>query len=89
VVLLLLLRRALMPKVDIPGPYRFHFFSNEGDEPPHIHVKRDNAICKFWLDPLTLGRNRGFPFHEITEIKCLIEEHRQKIEEAWHEHFQD
>jgi hypothetical protein len=32
--------------VDLPtvlrvGAYRFHFYSREGNEPPHIHVTRE------------------------------------------------
>ena len=76
-----------MPKIDIPGPYRFHFFSDERGEPPHVHVKREKAICKFWLNPLTLAENHGFATHELTKIERLIVEHRTKIEAAWHEHF--
>jgi hypothetical protein len=33
------------------GPYSFLFYSLENDEPPHIHVRRDRNIAKFWLDP--------------------------------------
>jgi hypothetical protein len=76
-----------MPKIDIPGPYRFHFFSDEGNEPPHVHIKREKAICKFWLDPLSLAENHGFAAHELTKIEKLIVEHRTQIEAAWHEHF--
>jgi hypothetical protein len=28
-----------MPTVLRIGPYRFFFYSNEGHEPPHIHVE--------------------------------------------------
>jgi hypothetical protein len=78
-----------MPKVDIPGPHRFHFFSDESAEPPHVHLRRDYAICKFWLAPVSVSQNRGFSVPELNEIKRLIEENRLKIETAWHEHFQD
>jgi hypothetical protein len=30
-----------MPTVLRVGPYRFFFFSGDRDEPPHIHVERD------------------------------------------------
>jgi len=38
-----------VPTILRDGPYRFFFFSNEGFEPPHVHVQRDRAIAKFWL----------------------------------------
>jgi hypothetical protein len=47
-----------MPTVAQIGPYRFFFYSNEGDESPHIHVKRESKIARLWLDPVAgiLGR---------------------------------
>jgi len=49
-----------MPTVLRIGPYRFYFWSHEPDEPPHIHVDRDNLSAKFWLEPVDLARNREF-----------------------------
>ena len=40
-----------MPTVLRSGPYRFYFYSHEPNEPPHIHVDRDDLSAKFWLDP--------------------------------------
>jgi hypothetical protein len=40
-----------MPTVLRIGAYRFFFFSNEGHEPPQIHVERAEAAAKFWLHP--------------------------------------
>ncbi|MDQ3015894.1 MAG: DUF4160 domain-containing protein [Bacteroidota bacterium] len=41
-----------MPNVFRKDGYRFFFFSNEGNEPPHIHIELGGAYAKFWLDPL-------------------------------------
>ncbi|MCF8114040.1 MAG: DUF4160 domain-containing protein, partial [Desulfotignum sp.] len=42
-----------MPTVkSIPGPYRLFFYSFDCNEPMHVHVQRDKAVCKFWLNPL-------------------------------------
>jgi hypothetical protein len=46
-----------MPTVLRVGPYRFAFFSNEGREPPHIHVKAAGDEAKSWLDPVQLEAN--------------------------------
>ena len=40
-----------MPTVLRSGPYRFYFYSHEPNEPPHIHVDRDDLSAKFWLSP--------------------------------------
>jgi len=34
---------------------RFFFFSNEGTEPPHVHVEYANGHAKFWLNPVELA----------------------------------
>jgi len=43
-----------MPTVLRTGPYRFFFVSLDRGEPPHIHVRRESMVAKFWLDPISL-----------------------------------
>jgi len=76
-----------MPTVFRSGPYRFYFFSNESNEPPHIHVDRDDLSAKFWLEPVQLVRNFGFREHELRTIQSLVIDHREEVLEAWHEFF--
>ena len=76
-----------MPTVFQIGPYGFIFFSSDRPEPPHIHVKRDRQIVKFWLEPVALAKNRGFKEHELTKIIRLVENDRERILEVWHDHF--
>ncbi len=73
-----------MPTVLRSGPYRVYFFSHEPNEPPHVHVDRDDRSAKFWLQPLALARNLGFPPHELRKVQTLIENNRDKLLEAWH-----
>jgi hypothetical protein len=76
-----------MPTVHHDGPYDFVFFSSDKGEPPHIHVKRDRQICKFWLNPISVAKKRGFKEHELNRIARLVEKHHQKLLEAWHDYF--
>jgi len=76
-----------MPTVLRVGRYRFVFFSNEGNEPPHIHAKADRDEAKFWLDPVALAANYGFKGHELTEIGRIVRENQTTLMEAWHEHL--
>ncbi|QWC57334.1 DUF4160 domain-containing protein [Erythrobacter sp. 3-20A1M] len=76
-----------MPTVLRIGPYRFYFFSNEGDEPPHIHVDRDAATAKVLLEGVELARSRGLRQKEINAILGIIAEHRAGLTEAWHDYF--
>ncbi len=76
-----------MPTVLRSGRYRFFFFSNEGQEPPHIHVKAGGDEAKFWLSPVALAANYGFNAHELNEIQQLVDEYRELLLEAWNEHL--
>ena len=40
-----------MPKVLYLKGYEFFFYSNEGNEPMHIHVGKAGGIGKIWLEP--------------------------------------
>ena len=78
---------AQVPRIkNIPGPYRFFFMSFDCNEPPHLHVEREDRTCKFWLEPLGLARNQGFSARELNLIRRIIETHRAAILEAWDEH---
>jgi hypothetical protein len=55
-----------LPTVLRYGPYRFYFYSHEPNEPPHIHVDRDDSSAKFWLNAVQLGTNLGFRARELT-----------------------
>lgn len=76
-----------MPAVLRVGRYRFFFFSNEGQESPHIHVRAGNDQAKFWLDPVDLASNYGFRAHELNEIEQIIEQHQDALREAWDGYF--
>ena len=76
-----------MPTVLTVGPYSFVFFSSDRGEPLHIHVKRDQLMLKFWLEPMELAKNLGFADHEVHRIERLVAEHRELLMEAWHEYF--
>lgn len=76
-----------MPTVLRIGPFRFYFFSHEPNEPPHIHVDRGEATMKVWLDPVEAARSRGFRAHEINDVVGMVEQHRARLLEAWHDYF--
>jgi hypothetical protein len=76
-----------MPTVLRIDGYRLFFFSNEGNEPPHIHVQRAEEYAKFWLEPLQLAAHSGYTSREIARISELIEQHHHLLAEAWNEFF--
>ena len=76
-----------MPTVLRSGPYRFFFYSSDGNEPPHIHVARDDAVAKFWLDPLRHDHSLGFRAPELRRIESIIAGQKPALLKAWHEYF--
>jgi hypothetical protein len=72
-----------MPTVLRWNGCRFYFFSNEGAEPPHIHIDR----AKYWLSPVALARNVGYSAKELREIEAKVAAERDAFLEAWRVHF--
>lgn len=76
-----------MPTVkNIPGQYRFYFYSFDCNEPEHVHVQREKMICKFWLNPVVLNKNYGFSPKELNLIRKIVYNNRNNLLEAWYEH---
>ncbi len=76
-----------MPTIFRWNGYRFYFFSNEGHEPPHVHIDKAGRSCKFWLDPVRLALNRGYADHEINEIRAKVTECEAQFVDAWNGYF--
>ena len=76
-----------MPTVLIADGYRFFFYSNESQEPPHIHVAQAERYAKFWLEPVSLARNVGFRNSEITWLRRFVGANHTLFLQAWDEHF--
>jgi hypothetical protein len=79
-----------MPVIFRHNGYRFFFYSNEGDppEPPHVHVYKDGAEAKYWLRPeVLLAYNAGHNARVLAMLNRIVEQRRDEIERAWHDHF--
>ena len=74
-----------MPTVLRSGPYRLYFYSHEPNEPPHIHVDRGEASCKFWLTPVALASNLGFRPRELRTIESIVIANLGSLKAAWQE----
>ncbi|MEA3431685.1 MAG: DUF4160 domain-containing protein [candidate division WOR-3 bacterium] len=78
-----------MPTILRVKGYRFFFFSNEMNEPTHIHIESAEKYAKFWLHPIALAKNIGFDSSELTEIRNVIMKNIKLMEERWNEYFSD
>ncbi|UPT68106.1 MAG: DUF4160 domain-containing protein [Sphingobacteriales bacterium JAD_PAG50586_3] len=79
-----------LPDNDSRG-FKFRFFSNENNEPPHVHVfKGDEKLptAKWWLVPnLKLEYNKGFKANEIRLMEQILKEKRSTIINKWNGYF--
>jgi hypothetical protein len=75
-----------MPTVLQVGAFRFHFYSDESNEPPHIHVRSPEGECKFWLETVRLARNRGIRAQNLRRIERLVFENREILMERYDEY---
>lgn len=76
-----------MPTILRVGPYRLYFYSHEPNEPPHVHIDRENVSAKFWIENVALARNVGFSAKELGILLRLVREHQSTLLEAWYEYF--
>lgn len=75
-----------MPTIFKEGPYRVYFYSQDCNEPCHVHIDRDNKSAKFWVEPVvSLEQNRGFSRHELREMEKIIIFNTDIIIKFWNE----
>lgn len=72
-----------MPTVLRAGPYRFFFYAGDGDEPPHVHVERDDKIARSYQ----AAKSGRFPRAEIGRIQKLVSRCETELMEARNEYF--
>jgi hypothetical protein len=76
-----------VPTLLLVDGFRFHFFSNEGHEPPHVHVRKGDGVAKVWLDPLTIAYTEGLNAAEVRRIRELVFANRAMFMARWNEYF--
>lgn len=77
-----------MPIIIVIDGFRFYFFSNENNEPPHIHVKKAGSVAKFWLLPeVKLCEVYGYKTQELKKAWQIVEENKELFIDKWNEYF--
>ena len=75
-----------MPTLIIGG-FKFRFYSSDINEPPHVHVLREESIAKIWLNEIEMEYNRGYDQPTLNRILKLTRENRERLMELWNEYF--
>lgn len=76
-----------VPTILREGPFRFHFYSADDREPPHVHVERDQGRARIWLGPVTLAWAAGFTRRDVRRILEIVQQNRDELERSWNEYF--
>jgi len=65
-----------MPTILLILGWRLFFYANERNEPIHVHCRKGNTECKFWLDKDNFEIEEAFSFNlsprDKREIKKLF-----------------
>lgn len=77
-----------MPTLLVVDGIRFFFFSNEGMEPPHVHVEAGDGAAKFWLEPtVELAFSVRLKTQELRRARLEIIQRQAEFRGRWREHF--
>ena len=76
-----------MPTLLVQDGFRFFFFSNEGFEPPHVHVEAGDGYAKFWLEPVELAEAYRLKQQELRRARILVDQHQVLFRDKWREYF--
>jgi superfamily II DNA or RNA helicase len=77
-----------MPTAFTQNGIRFFFYSNENEEPIHVHVEKGDAIGKIWLEPaVKIAYFDGFTASERRAIIQIVSENEVTLRNKWNEHF--
>ncbi|MBK8448520.1 MAG: DUF4160 domain-containing protein [Saprospiraceae bacterium] len=52
-----------MPTILLIFGWRIFFYSNEGNEPIHVHAQKGDIECKFWLNVDTFEIIEAFSYN--------------------------
>ncbi len=78
-----------MPTVLLLSGWRLFFYAGEGNEPIHIHCRKGEMECKYWLHREEFEISEAYAWNMGSaakrEIRKIIFSHFEHIEDAWDE----
>ena len=78
-----------MPTILEISGWRFFFYSNENDEPIHVHARKAGMECKYWLNIKDFDIDEAYSFGlKIADkrvVRKIIFDHFDYIVDKWEE----
>ena len=80
-----------MPTILYVQGWRFFFYSNERNEPIHIHCQKGDMECKYWIDVEFFDLEEAYSYNmnnkDKRKVKQIIYEHFEIIISEWMKFF--
>lgn len=81
-----------MPTILLIHGWRFFFYSNEGNEPIHIHCQKGDMECKYWLNVDFIDIEEDYSYNmgprDKRDVRKIIFAYFEFIETQWNK-FQE
>ncbi|MBI5605504.1 MAG: DUF4160 domain-containing protein [Deltaproteobacteria bacterium] len=76
-----------MPTILAILGWRLFSYANEGNEPIHVHCRKGEIECKYWLDRETFDIEEALSYNmsekDKRQIRKIIYDHFEYIELQW------
>ncbi|MFZ5516093.1 MAG: DUF4160 domain-containing protein [Candidatus Zhuqueibacterota bacterium] len=76
-----------MPTILLIMGWRFYFYANERNEPIHIHCRKADKECKYWIDTENFNIDEAYSHNmnnkDKRQVKKIIFEYFEFIESEW------
>jgi hypothetical protein len=76
-----------MPTILVLLGWRLFFYANEGNEPIHVHCRKGDMECKYWIDEDTFDVQEAYSYsmspRDKKQIRKIIFEHFDYIVDQW------
>lgn len=83
-----------MPSLFVVCGYRIYFWSNENNEPVHVHVSKGKPFAnatKIWITSqggcILASNGSNIPKQTLNELMDIISAQSESICESWKKHF--
>ena len=78
-----------MPTVLLVEGWRFFFYSDERNEPMHVHVRKAEKECKYWIDSEGFDIREQYAYNmnqrDKRQVRRIIFEHFDSLVTAWND----
>ena len=81
-------RGATIPTIHRWQGWRVQFYSSDGSEPRHVHVRKGDAEVKVWLHDFSIARAYGVNTRDLSAIVRMVRANAVRFREAWDGYFE-